>query len=66
MIFPRVEDIREVTAALMYRQHGGNGFGFSYSDIQDLTWDEALWYVERQSELRKEEAAAIKRAHGSH
>ncbi len=46
----------------MYRQHGGNGFGISYSDIQTLTWEEALWYVERQSELRKEESDAIRRA----
>jgi hypothetical protein len=57
------EEFDETLFQLMYTAHGGSGLGMSYSDIMELPLAKLRFFAERQHDVRREEAAAIKAAH---
>lgn len=62
---PGGEAVWRMIDALCYQAHGGSGYGFTRADVLDMDVPEAQWLIERLSENRDTEAAAIKRARRS-
>lgn len=50
--------------ALLWRPHGGSGMSLSLTEVLGLVPRFRDWLLERVSEQRRSEAAAIARAHG--
>lgn len=53
------ERYRELVVQLCYNTQG-SGFAWRPSDIDDMTMDEILYYMQRLNDLREGEAEAIK------
>jgi len=54
--------LREFRFRLAWTEHGGSGLSLPFSDFDELGVDEIIWYLNRQNDQRRSEAAAIKRA----
>ena len=55
------EELLSIVAQLIYVQHGGSGMQLSYSEVMDMELNEILWWQKKLSDMRKEEAKALKR-----
>ena len=51
----------EVRFYLMWTEHGGSGLRMSFSEINELDYEDILWLFERMQKQKKDEADALKR-----
>lgn len=64
-LFPEValEDVMARVCDVLWVQHGGSGMNITWDEAWALEWDELVDLIEEINRRRREETAALKRAH---